>query len=44
MSEEKICVCMNCGYEWEAEYVLCCPKCACGDIAIEEEEEDEHRK
>ncbi len=35
MSEEKIYVCMNCGYEWEAEYALYCPKCGCGDYTEE---------
>lgn len=34
-------VCMNCGYEWEANNPDWCPMCGSGDFAVEEETEEE---
>lgn len=33
-------ICMECNYEWEGN-TLICPKCGCGNIDINKEEENE---
>lgn len=35
--EEKFCVCMGCGYEWESKNPVTCPMCGSGDFHINEE-------
>lgn len=37
----KLYVCMECGYEWEAEEVVWCPICKTADFAEEVIEEEE---
>lgn len=38
---DNLYVCMNCGYEWEAEFALYCPKCGGGDYAEDKEDYEE---
>ena len=36
--KEKIYICMECGYEWEAKELHSCPRCRCADFAEDEVE------
>jgi predicted Zn-ribbon and HTH transcriptional regulator len=37
-----ICECQDCGYTWEQEDIenIFCPMCQCGDIIVEEKEDE----
>lgn len=37
--DELINVCMNCGYEWEENNAVSCPRCNSGDFCTEDEED-----
>lgn len=36
---EEVNICLECGYEWEENNAIMCPKCGCGDFYIEEDKE-----